>query len=82
MNWDWIHRRRNGGAGGTLGILFRVCNSKYEPTAMNDFMRSVKHLTQVLIVGAYCVYRSRKFADSDVMKISISGQIVVTNRKL
>jgi len=58
----------------------RVCNSKYEPTAINDFMRSVKHLTQVLIVGVYCVDRSRKFADSDVMKNYISGQIVVTNR--
>ena len=33
---------------------------------MNDFMRSVKHLTQVLIVGVYCVDRSRKFVDSDV----------------
>ena len=48
--------------------MCRVCNSKYEPTSMNDFMRSVKHLTQVLIVGVYCVDRSRKFADSDVMK--------------
>ena len=46
----------------------RVCNSKYEPTSMNDFMRSVKHLTEVLIVGVYCVDRGRKFADSDVMK--------------
>ena len=46
----------------------RVCNSKYEPTAMNHFMRSVKHLTQVLTVGVYCVDQSRKFADSDVMK--------------
>ena len=46
----------------------RVCNSKYEPTSMNDFMRSVKHLTEVLIVGVYCIDRSRKFADSDVMK--------------
>ena len=36
-------------------LKLRVCNSKYEPTAMNDFMRSVKHLTQVLIVSAYCV---------------------------
>ena len=54
----------------TPGIILgsRVCNSKYEPTAMNDFMHSVKHLTQVLIVGVYCVDRSRKFADSDVMK--------------
>ena len=46
---------------------------------MNDFVRSVEHLTQVLIVG---VDWSRKFADSDVMKMYISGQIVVTNRKL
>ena len=45
----------------------RVCNSKYEPTSMNDLMRSVKHLTQVLIVGVYCVDQSRKFADGDVM---------------
>ena len=59
---------------------YRVCNSKYEPTSMNDFMRSVKHLTEVLIVGVYCVDRSRKFADSDVMKNYISGQIVVSNR--
>ena len=35
---------------------------------MIDFMRSVKHLTQVLIVGVYCVDPSRKFADSDVIK--------------
>ena len=49
----------------------RVCNSKYEPTSMNDLMRSVKHLTQVLIVGVYCVDRSRKFADSDVMTFPV-----------
>ena len=51
-----------------VGTYNRVCNSKYEPTSMNDFMRSVKHLIQVLIVCVYCVDRSRKFADSDVMK--------------
>ena len=27
-----------------VGTYNRVCNSKYEPTSMNDFMRSVKHL--------------------------------------
>jgi len=68
---------------GTLAAAIdRVCNSKYEPTAMNHFMRSVKHLTQVLIVGVYCVDRSRKFADSDVMKNLHFRSNVVTNRKL
>ena len=33
----------------------RVRNLEYESTAMNDFMRSVKHCTQVLIVSAHCV---------------------------
>ena len=50
----------------------RVCNSKYEPTSMNDLMRSVKHLTQVLIVGVYCVDQSRKFADSD----GVTGNLI------
>ena len=49
-------------------ITARVCNSNYEPAAMIDFMRSVKHLTQVLIVSVYCVDPRRKFADSDVIK--------------
>ena len=31
-------------------------------------MRSVKHCTQVLIVGAHCIDWSCKFADSDVTK--------------
>ena len=58
-----------GGDGTITNITIgRVCNSKYEPTAMNDFMHSVKHLTEVLIVGVYRVDQSRKFADSDVMK--------------
>ena len=46
----------------------RVRNLEYESTAMNDFMCSVKHCTQVLIVGAHCVDRSCTFADSDVIK--------------
>ena len=48
--------------------IARVRNLEYESTAMNDFMRSVKHCIQVLIVGARCVDWSRKFSDSDVMK--------------
>ena len=51
-------------------LYSRVRNLEYETTAMNDFMRSVKHCTQVLIVGAHhCVDWSCKFANSDVMKI-------------
>ena len=48
----------------------RVRNLEYERTAMNDFMRSVKHCTQVLIVSAHCVDRSYRYmsADSDVLK--------------
>ena len=33
----------------------RVRNSEYKSTAMKDFMRSVKHCTQFLIIGAHCV---------------------------
>ena len=47
---------------------YRVHNLEYESTAMNDFMRSVKHCTQVLIVGAHYIDWSCKFAHSDVMK--------------
>ena len=47
----------------------RVRNLEYKSTAMNDFMRSVKHCIQVLIVGAHCIDWSCTFADSDVMKI-------------
>ena len=46
----------------------RVRNLEYESTAVNDFMRSVKHCTQVLIVGANYVDWSCKFAHSDVTK--------------
>ena len=48
--------------------LDRVRNSEYESTAMNDFMRSVKRSTQVLIVGVHRIDWSCKFAVSDVMK--------------
>ena len=50
------------------GTIARVRNLEYETTAMNDFMRSVKHCTQVLIISAHCVDWSCKFANSDVMK--------------
>ena len=53
----------------STNVSHRVRNLEYESTAMNDFMRSVKHCTQVLIVGAHCVDRSCTFADSDIMKI-------------
>ena len=36
--------------------------TEYETTAMNDFMRSVKHCTQVLIVGAHCIDWSCKLS--------------------
>ena len=49
--------------------VVRVRNLEYESTAMNNFMRLVKHCTHVLIVGAHCVDWSCKFANSDVMKI-------------
>ena len=43
------------GKGCTKQNVIRVCNSEYENTAMNDsVMCSVKHRTQVLIVGVYC----------------------------
>ena len=46
----------------------RVRSLEYESTAMNNFMRSVKHRTHVLIVSAHYVDWRCKFAHSDVMK--------------
>ena len=48
--------------------MTRVCNLEYESTAMNDFMRSVKHCTQVLIIGAHYIDWSCMSVHSDVMK--------------
>ena len=48
--------------------IYRVRNLEYESTAMNNFMRSVKHCTQVQIVGTHSVDWSCMSANSDVMQ--------------
>ena len=51
-------------------ILYtRVRNFEYESTAINDFIRSVQHRIQVLIVGAHCVdWSYRPYAIPHVIK--------------